>query len=163
MTRLQESTNNGLEKVLSFKSFECSAENLYGDKVRIIRCWVSTRRRYSRAWAASVLGRRGELEIMDVNKVYLEAGQLRVKPLGRGTAWLDAGTPESIFKPPTLSTPLSRVTSPRWRVPRKLPGEWAISAKKRSPPCAPDQRTLTRNTYASSRLNDQETTGCPRQ
>jgi glucose-1-phosphate thymidylyltransferase len=42
--------------------------------------------------------RRGELEISDLNRLYLERGALRVERLGRGTAWLDTGTPDALLQ-----------------------------------------------------------------
>ena len=40
---------------------------------------------------------RGELEITDLNKMYLEEGRLNVVTMKRGNAWLDAGTPQSLL------------------------------------------------------------------
>jgi glucose-1-phosphate thymidylyltransferase len=45
---------------------------------------------------------RGEVEITDVHKVYLERGQLHMVQLGRGIAWLDTGTPESLLDASTF-------------------------------------------------------------
>ena len=45
---------------------------------------------------------RGELEITDLNKLYLEEGSLHVERLGRGAAWLDAGTTDSLMQAATF-------------------------------------------------------------
>ena len=44
------------------------------------------------------LSTRGELEITDINRVYMDKGQLNVVRLGRGTAWLDVGQPDALLE-----------------------------------------------------------------
>lgn len=51
---------------------------------------------------------RGELEITDVNKHYLEAGQLEVEIMGRGYAWLDTGTHDSLQEAATFIATLQK-------------------------------------------------------
>lgn len=50
------------------------------------------------------LSPRGELEISDLNQWYLGHGELQVKQFGRGYAWLDAGTHESLLEAAQTST-----------------------------------------------------------
>jgi glucose-1-phosphate thymidylyltransferase len=45
---------------------------------------------------------RGEIEITDLNRLYMDQGNLRVEVLGRGYAWLDAGTHESLLQASTF-------------------------------------------------------------
>jgi glucose-1-phosphate thymidylyltransferase len=51
---------------------------------------------------------RGEFEITDVNRVYLERGQLNVEVMGRGYAWLDTGTPDSLLEASEFVATLER-------------------------------------------------------
>jgi glucose-1-phosphate thymidylyltransferase len=46
--------------------------------------------------------KRGEFEITDLNKIYLDLGRLQVRPLGRGLAWFDAGTHVSLLEAATF-------------------------------------------------------------
>jgi glucose-1-phosphate thymidylyltransferase len=51
---------------------------------------------------------RGELEITDVNRAYLQGGRLRVELMGRGFAWLDTGTPDSLLEAAEFVSTLER-------------------------------------------------------
>ena len=51
---------------------------------------------------------RGELEITDLNRLYLEAGELSVTQMGRGYAWLDTGTTDSLLDAQTFVATIER-------------------------------------------------------
>jgi glucose-1-phosphate thymidylyltransferase len=63
---------------------------------------------------------RGELEITDVNRAYLERGQLHVEQMGRGFAWLDTGTHDSLVEAATFVRTLVRRQGQRIGCPEEL-------------------------------------------
>ncbi len=71
---------------------------------------------------------RGELEITDVNKAYLERGDLSVEIMGRGFAWLDTGTHESLLQASQYIETVQRLQNTL----RKSPIVWAILLKSKS-------------------------------
>lgn len=74
---------------------------------------------------------RGELEITDINKLYLQEGQLHVKLLGRGYAWLDTGTIESLLEAAEFMSILEKRQGIKVCIPEEIAYKngW-ISAKK---------------------------------
>jgi glucose-1-phosphate thymidylyltransferase len=63
---------------------------------------------------------RGELEITDVNRVYLERGALAVERLGRGFSWFDAGTHDSLLEAGTFVQTIEKRQNQRIAVPEEI-------------------------------------------
>jgi glucose-1-phosphate thymidylyltransferase len=63
---------------------------------------------------------RGELEITDLNRIYLDRGQLRVELMGRGFAWLDTGTPDSLSDAAEFVATLQRRQGVRIACPEEI-------------------------------------------
>jgi glucose-1-phosphate thymidylyltransferase len=71
---------------------------------------------------------RGELEITDVNRAYLEAGTLHVERMGRGYAWLDTGTPESLIDAANFVRALEKRRGERICCPEEIAAEMGFIA-----------------------------------
>ena len=74
---------------------------------------------------------RGELEITDVNRVYLEHGQLSVEMMGRGYAWLDTGTHDSLLDAASFIATLQKRQGLQVACPEEMAfaNQWIDAAK----------------------------------
>ena len=93
---------------------------------------------------------RGELEITDLNRMYLDAGMLNVRTLGRGYAWLDTGTMDSLFEAGEFvrtvqraqGLPIAWRRSPSRMVGSRATSSWSLLSVTARAPTASISRAL---------------------
>jgi len=98
---------------------------------------------------------RGELEITDINQIYLEKGQLKMQQLGRGIAWLDAGTHETLLQAANFVQAVEERQGLMIGCPEEIAYRVGFITKEHLGKLA---RTLRHNSYGDylSRLVDEE-------
>ena len=88
---------------------------------------------------------RGEYEITDVNRIYLEAGALSVERMGRGFAWLDTGTPDSLIDAASFVRTLEQRQGTKISCPEEIAFELGlIDARPVQAPHCPLRQKLVR-------------------
>jgi glucose-1-phosphate thymidylyltransferase len=93
---------------------------------------------------------RGELEITDLNRLYLEQGQLNVEIMGRGYAWLDTGTHDSLLEASQFIATLEKRQGLKVACPEEIAwrSRW-IDAEQLQRLAQPWPRTATANTCSA--------------
>src|SRR5262245_40064382 len=74
---------------------------------------------------------RGELEITDVNRAYLDVGRLTVRSLGRGIAWLDGGTTQNLFEASLFVQVIEQRTGLKIACPEEIAWRYGIIDRQR--------------------------------
>lgn len=97
---------------------------------------------------------RGELEITDVNRVYMHKKQLAVEVLGRGVAWLDAGRPETLLQASTFIQTIQERQGMMISCPEEIAYRAGFIDKKKLAALIQDMGDNTYKSYLQNVVND---------
>jgi glucose-1-phosphate thymidylyltransferase len=102
---------------------------------------------------------RGELEITDLNRLYLERRQLRVEKIGRGTAWLDTGTPDALLQAANFVQTLQARQGLQIACPEEIAYRMGWMSKDQLAACAEPLKKNGYGQYLLDLLNGSERAG----